>query len=286
MIVSNVHAKLRHAVLIASILLVFMSSGLPTASGQTAPSSPGQSSPIDGAISDSIWYDADTGIIPVELDPETNDSINRDSRWLPKPDRVKKPDKPNAASGTTGGGNGLFGSGFTIGNVLGWLLLAIGLAATMAILVYLLSQAEVDLAANPRRGMGNRGMSPDEQTIERMKHLPAELRRTDVNLRSEAERLMQAGQFDQAIILLFGHQLLLLDRVSMLRLNRGKTNRKYVRETRAADPPAADILESTVVAFERSYFGRHEISASEFATLWNSNQDLEQSIAPETGVAV
>ncbi len=97
-----------------------------------------------------------------------------------------------------------------------------------------------------------------------MKHLPAELRRTDVNLRSEAERLMREGQYDQAIILLFGHQLLLLDRFGMLRLNRGKTNRKYVRETRAVDGELAGRLQDTVNAFERSYFGRHSIAQREF----------------------
>ena len=99
-----------------------------------------------------------------------------------------------------------------------------------------------------------------------MKHLPAELRRTDVNLRSEAERLMNAGQFDQAIILLFGHQLLLLDHAGLLRLSRGKTNGRYVRETRAADHESADRLRLTATAFERSYFGRHTIAAGEFAS--------------------
>ena len=104
-------------------------------------------------------------------------------------------------------------------------------------------------------------------------------------LRSEAERLMNEGEYDQAIILLFGHQLLLLDRVGMLRLNRGKTNRKYVRETRALDPESADRLQGTVTAFERSYFGRHLITAREFADLWQANAELEQAIERRQEVA-
>ncbi len=111
-----------------------------------------------------------------------------------------------------------------------------------------------------------------------MKHLPAELRRTDVNLRSEAERLMQEGQYDQAIILLFAHQLLLLDRATLIRLNRGKTNGKYVRETRSVDPESAQWLRATVAAFERSYFGRHPIEQDDFTELWQSNLKLEESI--------
>jgi hypothetical protein len=64
----------------------------------------------------------------------------------------------------------------------------------------------------------------------------------------------------------------------MLRLNRGKTNRKYVRETRGADRESAKRLQGTVTAFERSYFGRHVITQSEFADLWRANEELEQTV--------
>jgi hypothetical protein len=70
---------------------------------------------------------------------------------------------------------------------------------------------------------------------------------------------------------------LLLDQVGMLRLNRGKTNRKYVRETRSFDADAANPLQATVTAFERSYFGRHVISRSGFEDLWRANSALERA---------
>ena len=57
---------------------------------------------------------------------------------------------------------------------------------------------------------------------------------------------MQSGEYDQAIILLFAHQLLLLDGYGALRLNRGKTNRRYIRETRAVNPDAAKCLAVTI----------------------------------------
>ncbi len=237
--------------------------------------------PVDSALTDSVWYDADErGLVPVFVKPVVDDSLNRGSRWLPKAKRIEQP-KPNtntAAGGGTGGGTGLFGSGLTIGNLFGWFLLTALLVAAAGALIYAISRAEVDLTANQRLKASDLASTPDQQTIERMKHLPAELRRTDVNLRSEAERLMGEGQYDQAIILLFGHQLLLLDRFGMLRLNRGKTNRKYVRETRAVDGKLATRLQDTVNAFERSYFGRHSIGQREFAELWRSNEALEQAI--------
>jgi hypothetical protein len=111
-----------------------------------------------------------------------------------------------------------------------------------------------------------------------MKHLPVELRRSGVNLRGEAQRLMEEANFDQAIILLFAHQLLLLDRAGLLRLNRGKTNRRYVRETRSVDRESAERLRATAEAFERSYFGAHALTADEFARLWVENEGLERSV--------
>ena len=232
-------------------------------------------SPADGALGDSVWYDADReAVVPVHARPIVDDSLNRDSRWLPQAQRVQQPPTPSNAGGA---GAGLFGSGLTISNLLGWLLLIAILAAAVGIFAYALSKTEVNINGNGKYRSGQLSNLPDEQTIERMKHLPAELRRTDVNLRFEAERLMNEGQYDQAIILLFGHQLLLLDRIGMLRLNRGKTNRKYVRETAAVKADAARRLQGTVTAFERSYFGRHVITQREFAELWRSNGELEQA---------
>jgi hypothetical protein len=251
-----------------------------------------RSEAVDSALGDSMWYDSDAGaIIPVKVESEIDDSDNRDSRWLPKAKRVRQSNAnttTNTGTGGTGGGGGgagLFGSGLSIGNVFGWVLLITLVALGIGLIIYAVSKTEMDSKPTSRGRGKKQSQSPDEQMIERMKHLPAELRRTDVNLRSEAERLMREGQYDQAIILLFGHQLLLLDRTGMLRLNRGKTNRKYVRETRSADPKSAKRLQRTVTAFERSYFGRHTIDQREFSDLWRQNEQLEADIERQREVA-
>lgn len=240
--------------------------------------------PVTKTLQESVWYDAEKGVIPVEVEPKVDDSLNRDSRWLPKPKKVAKP-KPQTTT-TPNAGNGVLNSGLTFANIVGWLLLILTVGSILGLIVYLMSKAEIDLGGNPSsRGSGASDGAPDEQMIQRMKHLPAELRRTDVNLRSEAERLMHEGLYDQAIILLFGHQLLTLDRAGLLRLNRGKTNRQYVRETRFVDPSIADRLSQTVSAFERSYFGRHSIGQAEFAQLWQSGEQLERSVDAMQGAA-
>lgn len=230
--------------------------------------------PSKESLSDSIWFDAEIEeVLPVKVKPVVDDSMNRQSRWLPKARRVAARQNTNTGGGA---GTGLFGSGLTMNNLLGWLLLISLIGLAIGGLAYALSKAETEVSLSSRSGVGKTSELPDQQTIERMKHLPAELRRTDVNLRSEAQRLQGEGRYDQAIILLFGHQLLLLDQAHMLRLNRGKTNRKYVRETRAVDTGAAELLGGTVNAFERSYFGRHLISRAEFDQLWSANLQLEQ----------
>ncbi len=237
--------------------------------------------PADQAMSDTYWYDSDADqVLPIHVQPQVDDSLNRNSRWLPKAKRVRKPRAAGGGGGGTGGlgGTGLFGSGLTAGNLFGWLLLAAIVITIVCLLLYALSKAEIDLDGTSKAQSAQDGNLPDEQTLERMKHLPAELRRTDVNLRSEAERLMNEARYDQAIILLFGHQLLLLDRAGLLRLNRGKTNGKYVRETRMVDPEAAKLLRQTVSTFERSYFGRHEIAQRQFSEIWRGNLELEESV--------
>jgi len=155
----------------------------------------------------------------------------------------------------------------------------------VGLILYALSRTEMQLGRGSSSGDDDQTLAgrPDQQTIERIKHLPPELRRTDVNLRTECERLMRAGQYDQAIILLLGHQLLLLDRHGMLRLSRGKTNGRYVRETRSRDERCGRWLRETADAFEQSYFGRHEISPDVFAELWDQNGRLESAVAQHGG---
>ncbi|NND96980.1 MAG: DUF4129 domain-containing protein [Pirellulaceae bacterium] len=248
--------------------------------------------PAAGALGSTPWYDAESRtLIPMTVKEQKDDSIHRDSRWLPKPKKVQKSSSDTntattTATGTgTTGGTGLFGTELTFGNLFGWMLLALLVVGTAGLLVYAFTKAEIDLSDKKDALSGDHTKSPDEQMIERMKHLPAELRRTDVNLRTEAHRLMEAGHYDQAIILLFGHQLLMLDRAGLLRLTRGKTNGRYVRESRTNLREAGDRLRLSATAFERSYFGRHQLSADEFQKLWENNLALEQSIQSRQGAA-
>lgn len=222
-------------------------------------------------IGRTTWFDPATrSVVPVPLEDVDPDTIHRDSRWLPGAKKIKKPTTTG-----TGTGTGWFNTGLTTGNLVGWAILAILFITVAAAVLYAFSRIDPTAMSVLDRSRQTRGSRPDEQMLERIEELPAELRRTDVDLRSEAERLMNAGAFDEAIKCLFGHQLLLLDRRGLLRLSRGKTNGRYVAETKRESPESAGLLKATVNAFEASYFGRHTPTRDAFIGLWRANAQLE-----------
>jgi hypothetical protein len=222
------------------------------------------------------WYDPEQeSLVPIEVKTYLPESANRESRWLPKPKKV-----PTPKSASTSTSTGTTGGGVSAMNVFGWLVLIVIGFALIFFVLYVFSKVEPDAIASSKKTSRDAMVDVDEQMLERMKQLPAEVRHTDVNLRSEAERLMNLSRFDEAIVMLFGHQLLLLDRCRVLRLARGKTNGRYVRETRGNAPEANSFFVNTVSAFEASYFGGHTPSADRFAKLWQDNTNLESVVRP------
>lgn len=228
-------------------------------------------STIAESVGDTSWYDSETQQLrPVTVRERVEDAGNRNSRWLPKPERVRK-NNPNLGGGG-GGGTGVGGSGLS--NAIGWILMAFLAITMIGLLVYFFSKGEMEVDIGPgKRHRGSRDPLEEDLT-ERMEQLPVEVRQQGSDMRGEAERRMQAGDFDRAIIYLFGHQLLQLDRYQMLRLSRGKTNRQYVREANSSGE-SGRILQHTVDSFEASYFGRHTVTAERFEFLWKENLRLE-----------
>lgn len=247
----------------------------------TAASSPQATESSPPVVGSTPWYDpASDRVVPIPVETVTDDSVHRDSRWLPQARRVRQSASPGKSGGGFGSGTGTggwFGTGLTLGNLVGWAILAAILVTTVGLLVYMFSRADFD-GGRPVGGRRESRHALDEQTLMRMQELPDEVRRSGGDLRAEAMRLMESSRFDQAIILLFGHQLLLLDRAGLLRLARGKTNGRYVHEANGDDRHLGGRLAMTVNDFERSYFGRHSINADRFAELWANNLEIERAV--------
>jgi len=222
-------------------------------------------------IGKTTWFDPEKqSLVPIPLEQTQADTVHRNSRWLPGAKKIAKP--PFTSTATP---SGWFNSSLTTANLIGWLILGVVFVASATAVLYVFAKINPDtMLAFDRPTTGDEAQ-PNEQTIQRMEQLPAELRRTDVDLRTEAERLMNLGKLDEAIKCLFGHQLLMLDRCGFLRLARGKTNGRYVVEAHKKKPEAAFLLNATVSDFEASYFGRHTPTLVGFRELWAGNQRLE-----------
>ncbi len=235
-------------------------------------------------IGKTIWFDPEKqAIVPVPLDDTHSDTIHRDSRWLPGAKKVRKAAPVSSSSGSSS--TGWFNTGLTTGNLIGWGILGLLFIAVATAVMYAFSKIDPEAITMGNRTQRDNDDRMDTQTMKRIEELPAELRRTDVDLRTEAERLMNLGYLDEAIKCLFGHQLLLLDRRGFLRLSRGKTNGRYVMETRRESAESASLLRATVDAFEASYFGRHTPTAEAFRHLWQGNERLEALARRETELA-
>ena len=107
------------------------------------------------------------------------------------------------------------------------------------------------------------------ETAERLERLPVDVRKPSSNLLAEAKSLMEAGNYNEAIIYLFSHQLVQLDKHQLLRLTRGKTNRQYLREIRE-NQEIQGVLRDTIYVFEDAFFGNHSISRERFALCWDA----------------
>lgn len=117
---------------------------------------------------------------------------------------------------------------------------------------------------------------------ERIAALPFHVNRRSLDLLEEARRQYQAGRYSQAIIYLFSHELVQLDKRQFLRLAKGKTNRQYLREINSA-PAVRGLLEQTMVAFESVFFGGRALDMAQFEACWNRIAEfdrLTEQVAP------
>lgn len=268
---------------ILAIVLAMNSASIASADGVTirmaSPESPSFSSSSvfevagttpEAYLDDSAWYDASEQTLrPVPVEERNVDASHRSSRWSAAP----APKKKTTTSASSRSGNSSWG------RTIGWIILILAAISVAALIAWLLQYTDFNFG-RPEEDLVamSRGDQLDEQTRQRIEELPPELRQEEGHPRAIAERWMKEGNFDRAIVALFGHQLLLLDRAGWLRLSRGKTNRRYVMEARRQQPEAGDLLADTVEAFEYVYFGRHSLDAENFNRLWRQNGRLEWQV--------
>lgn len=145
------------------------------------------------------------------------------------------------------------------GEALGRVILIAVLAAFFVFLIVL--AIHLGPAAADRRGERGR-----LETRARLADLPEGLGTDGGDPWAEAMRRKAMGDLAGAVICLFAHQLLSLDRLGLIRLVPGLTGRQYVRGLR--DPELADCVGATLALFEWVYYGRRTPSAVAFDDVW------------------
>jgi hypothetical protein len=211
------------------------------------------------------WYDA-------EEDNVTARNIPAEQQPPGRPGKEAAPKKQRSHtpwSSRLGGGTGAaFLSWTVIWTVLVILLVLVGLVVWGVL-----------------RSRANLGQKPDEprtldeisSQVDKVEHLPFEVKRPDANLLSEARRHYEQGDFNEAIIYLFSYQLLELDKGQVIRLAKGKTNGQYLMEMRYRRP-LQDILRRTVDAFEDVFFGHRKLTREQFEACWNQLSQFQMQI--------
>ncbi len=199
------------------------------------------------------WYDAKADapkpIWPVDLD--LAQWLKKYFSWL---DRVRLPE---------------IGS-VSIGNlvVLGIVLLA---AAVFAVLLLEAWRRYRPMEQGPTK---DHAVSSGSTIVE---GLPAGIPNDVRDPWAEAVRLRAAGDYAGAIVYLFAHQLMTLDRLKFVRLIPGKTGRQLVRTI--SDRQFHAWVEPTLRLFEVAYYGHREPSRDEFEAVWKLADAFQRGVA-------
>jgi len=151
----------------------------------------------------------------------------------------------------------------------GWIAIGVLLAGA----VYLLIRA---FLRRERRKSGESGEEP-VGGADRVESLPLPVGGRRLDLLAEAQRCRQQGDYGRAIVFLFSHQLLQLDKHGRIHLARGKTNRQYLREIRPW-PSLGGLIEQTTLVFEEVFFGHHALELPAFEACWSRLDEFERLV--------
>jgi len=216
---------------------------------------------LNGGLNRKNWYDSARD----EIRPLT----------LPKPKVNKKQPQAPRSSNRSGFWDWLNGwltginPSLTLAGVLkflAWTALAIVLVFLVWWLIRVYQRNEKKKFTAPVE------VDPRATSIDQIEALPIDVKEDISDLLAAARRHYQSGDLAMAIVYLFSHQLIELDKHHLIRLVKGKTNRQYLREVKrnaAAYPELPSLARETVALFEEVFFGKRVPSQSAVASCWN-----------------
>ncbi len=119
-----------------------------------------------------------------------------------------------------------------------------------------------------------------KERLRRIETLPEEARDMFDDLIGAATRAFEAGQYRNALIYYFSHQLVWLDMHELIRMHKGKTNHEYARELKQATE-VLPYYESSMALFESVYYGDHPITRLLFLGIWEHRHDFSRAVKEE-----
>ena len=144
----------------------------------------------------------------------------------------------------------------------------IGIITILGMMVLLLVRAHLSRERSTARGEADVAQDQLRDQVDRVEELPVRVRRSASDLMNAAHEQYLAGNYSEAIIYLYSHLLLQLDRRNLIRLTKGKTNRQYLREV-GRWVPLRGLVESAMVSFEDVFFGERQLERERFESVWN-----------------
>jgi hypothetical protein len=156
------------------------------------------------------------------------------------------------------------------GLILRYLLLLVLFGLLIGVLVWAIRTYLPQERALLPRAVGTGATSPAPA-------LPMGLNLNLEDLWGEAERRRASGDFAGAIICLFVHEILTLERLQMIRLAPGRTARQLVRSVSRAD--IRGHVQATLRLFEPVFYGHRIPTADEFEPVWLEALAFERQLA-------
>lgn len=221
------------------------------------------------ANASSSWYDSTADDYHVPKEFKKRDPEGRLSSWRGS----------IASNGTVNAGSNAFwtalGTWLLLASpyLIGLLLLLVGIFLALWFL-----KPEMFFRAIKKEDFRSRAID-----LERIVDLPFSVDSEKFDPLKEIEKCMAAGEFERATIFLFAYQLLQLDANRKIVLQRGKTNRTYLRELRKFSE-IKTIVEPTMLAFEDVFFGRYKMTKEKFLENWKRLEQFHQLLNDEATV--
>ena len=155
-----------------------------------------------------------------------------------------------------------------------WVLIGLLIALIAGALIWMYLKME----KNTRNSSKFEDYDQEEMIAERIKQLPFELKRNRPgNLSDQARQFAQQGNYSRAMMYLFSHVLLALDKNEFIKLKKGKTNRQYLNEIRRHSD-ISEYYTLVMIPFEDSFFGNHQISQQRFESCWSKLEGFESQV--------